>query len=114
MVAYVNPELDIVSVEINGISSAPLPLFGEEEGALKWPELLFIYEALPDRGIDVKIQVRTDGLIELLLQDQSYGLPDIPGMSIEPMPNHIMPQANVSDFPHQTVVIKSFTIGGGG
>ena len=107
-----NPDLDIVSVEINGIPSAPLPLFGDK-GALR-PGMLFVYAALPDQGIHVKIEVRTDGPIELLLVDLSSGLPDIPSVSIEPMPNYIMLQADVSHFPNETVVIKSFTIDGGG
>jgi hypothetical protein len=78
------------------------------------PGLLFFYEALPDGGIETKIEVGSEDPVELLLVDQSFGLPDIPGVSIEPMPHHIMPQEDVSQFANLTVVMKTFTLGGEG
>lgn len=110
MLVLADPELDIVSVEVDGASSAPLPFFGDEGGMV--PGLLFFYEALQKEGIDAEVEVGGEDPVELLLVDQSFGLPDIPGVSIEPMPDHIMPQEDVSQFANLTAVMKTFTLGG--
>lgn len=109
MEVWADPALEIVSLEVNGTSSAPL--FGAE-APLFHPGKLFHYYNLPDEGIDAIVEVKTDAPVELVLTALSSGLPEIPGITIEPMPDHVVP----FHWPlgQATVVFKSVTIDGGG
>jgi hypothetical protein len=63
---------------------------------------------LPEEGIEITLSVRSTGPIEATLTDYSNGLPDPPGMRIEPRPPEFMPAPY--DFRDPTAVRKSFEL----
>jgi len=66
-----------------------------------------IYYAVPPEGIEVSIEVNAAQPIKLLVTDQSWDLPVIPGMNIRPRPSDMLAMPN---FDYGTVVSKSFDI----
>lgn len=66
------------------------------------------YYAVPAEGIDLMLQVKAATPVKLLVMDQSYGLPEIPGAAYKPRPSHLIPSSwnSLSDL---TLVNKSFT-----
>jgi hypothetical protein len=67
----------------------------------------FTYYALPEDGIELVIQSRSTGPLDVKVVDESYGVPEIPGRAPQPRPANTMPSA----FPYSssTLVGKSFT-----
>ena len=63
---------------------------------------------LPREGIEITLSVRSTKPIGATLTDYSNGLPDPPGMEIEPRPPEFMPAPY--DFRDPTVVQKSFEL----
>ena len=107
MVAYVEPELDIISVEVDGIFSEPLSNV-KESGQ---PFLLFRYVDPPREGFDVVVKVRVENPFGFILIDSTYGLPDVLSLSVKPMPDHIIPYPY--GLSNRTIVMKPFTFVGG-
>ncbi|MFC1966214.1 hypothetical protein ACFLWI_04635 [Chloroflexota bacterium] len=66
--------MEIILVEVNGVSSAPL---FEAEEPVETGQLLFIYDNLLGEGIDVIVEAGTDGRVELIRWDVSdcYSFP---------------------------------------
>jgi hypothetical protein len=63
---------------------------------------------LPEEGIEITLSVRSTEPIEATLTDYSNGLPDPPGMHIEPRPPQFMPAPY--DFRDPTAVRKSLEL----
>jgi hypothetical protein len=63
---------------------------------------------LPREGIEITLSVRSTEPIGATLTDYSNGLPDPPGMEVEPRPPEFMPASY--DFRDPTVVQKSFEL----
>lgn len=109
MLVLAGEGMEIIPVEVNGVSSAPL---FEAEQPPETGRLLFIYENLPGEGVDAILEVGTDSPVELIIWDVSHGLPETPGMTIEPMPDHVIPFPYV--WAYRTIVFRSVTFDGGG
>jgi hypothetical protein len=63
---------------------------------------------LPESGIEIKLAVRSTEPIDATLTDYSNGLPDVPGMEVEPRPPEFMPAPY--DFRDPTAVNKTFEL----
>jgi hypothetical protein len=63
---------------------------------------------LPEGGVEIVLSVRSTGAIDATLTDSSNGLPEVPGMEIEPRPPEFMPAPY--DFRDPTAVSKSWTL----
>jgi hypothetical protein len=63
---------------------------------------------LPEDGIEITLSVRSTEPIEATLTDYSNGLPDVPGVEIEPRPPEFM--SAPYDFRDPTAVHKSFEL----
>lgn len=69
--------------------------------------LQFNYAALPDKGFDLQLSIRSTAPVKITVQDISNGLPSIRGMTIHSRPASLMPAPTTWQDP--TIVIKSFT-----
>jgi hypothetical protein len=70
--------------------------------------LQFTYYALPDKGFELQLLIKSAAPVKITVQDVSNSLPTIPGMTIKPRSAYLMPALNPWLDP--TIVIKSFTI----
>lgn len=72
--------------------------------------LAFSYAGVPDRGFELSLTVDSAEPVEVTVEDISEGLPEVPGMKIEPREPWMMPlQAQAMD---PTKVKKSFVFEG--
>jgi hypothetical protein len=92
-----DPNIEVLRAAVNGI-----PIEGEPGG--RWT---LRYSAVPQEGIELTLEVKRFEPLTIQAADMSYGLPEIPGFTPGPRPDHLMP----SPFPYtdSTVVTKSFT-----
>ncbi len=74
------------------------------EGKQQWR---LNYYGVPPEGIELSLTLNTTGPIKLFVVDQSYGLPEIIGITYKPRPADLMPTA-WQYFSDQTVVNKVF------
>jgi hypothetical protein len=73
--------------------------------------LAFSYSGVPEDGFELSLTTDSAGPVKTTVQDISEGLPDVPGMEIEPRSSWMMPlQAQAMD---PTKVQKSFVFEGG-
>ena len=70
--------------------------------------LALMFYDLPEDGVEVTLSVRSTDPIDATLTDYSNGLPEVPGMEIEPRPPEFMPA--VLDFRDPTAVSSSFEL----
>jgi hypothetical protein len=86
---------------------------GEEIAASKIPpeqrrNFALTFYNLPEDGIEITLSVRSTEPIYATLTDYSNGLPDVPGVEVEPRPPGFMPAPY--DFRDPTAVHKSFEL----
>jgi hypothetical protein len=85
----------IVDVEARGeIVAASVD--GKEIGRNGAPKnlrdrLTFSYAGVPEDGLELSLAVQSPGPVEVTVEDVSEGLPEVPGMEIEPRPSWMMP-----------------------
>jgi len=73
--------------------------------------LAFSYSGVPEDGFELSLTTDSAGPVKTTVQDISEGLPDVPGMEIEPRSSWMMPlRAQAMD---PTKVQKSFVFEGG-
>jgi peptidase M28-like protein len=66
----------------------------------------FSYYAPPEEGIEVTLNLKPNGPINLRVVDESYGLPDSPRIAYQARPRYMIP--TVLPFSNSTLVSKSF------
>jgi hypothetical protein len=71
-------------------------------------ELRFGYAGIDTDGIELTLAVRSTDAIELAVTEATYGLPQIPGLTVQPRADDQMPAAGFP--PDATIVRKSFSI----
>jgi hypothetical protein len=72
--------------------------------------LIFSYSGVPENGFELSLTTVSTGPVEVTVQDVSEGLPEVPGMEIQPREPWMMPlQAQAMD---PTKVSKSFVLEG--
>jgi hypothetical protein len=65
------------------------------------------YYALPPQGAEVALAVKANGPVAIRVTDRSYGLPQVPGVTLKPRPDYmILPPGSTSDM---TMVGKAFS-----
>jgi hypothetical protein len=69
--------------------------------------LQFTYYALPEKGFELQLSIRSAAPVRITVQDVTSGLPTIPGMTIQPRPASLMP-ALIPTWRDPTMVSKSF------
>src|SRR6185369_13202588 len=67
----------------------------------------FTYYALPEDGIELVIESKSTGPLDVKVVDESYGIPEMPGRAPQPRPAVTMP--SVFPYSSSTLVGKSFT-----
>jgi hypothetical protein len=75
----------------------------ESEGNL-WS---MTYCAVPPEGIEITLEVESSQSLTIQASDNSWGLPDIPGMTFQPRPDDMMSMPN---FDYGTVVVRTLEI----
>jgi hypothetical protein len=73
-------------------------------------QLAFSYAGMPERGFELSLTVDSSEPVEVTVQDISEGLPEVPGMEIEPREPWMMPLQTQAMDP--TKVKKSFVFEG--
>jgi hypothetical protein len=66
------------------------------------------YYALPPEGIELNLEIKSATPVKIHVMDQSYGLPEIPGVTDAARPSWVMPAA-WRLYSDQTLVSRSFT-----
>ncbi|RUT04367.1 hypothetical protein DSM106972_045950 [Dulcicalothrix desertica PCC 7102] len=94
---------DIIAVTVNGKSVA----WNQVPNNLR-RNLRFIYFAIPNDGVELTLSIKSKKAINIKVTDYSYGLPQIPGMSIKPRSADMIPAP--FDFADPTIVTKSFKL----
>jgi hypothetical protein len=102
---YVSAGTEVLGTMINGkrIQNQDTERYGTSEahwGLRFW--------GLPPEGLSVTLQVPASQPFELRLVDQSFGLPEIPGVSPRPRPDHMMPTPFGFGLSDAILVSKSF------
>ncbi len=94
-------DLAVVSIQINGMPCN-----------VNYPEgWWFAYSFMPPQGVDVLVRLRGPNIpVRLLLAAISYGLPEIPGRRIAPMPEGVFVNVYASRFAYQTVVTRQVVL----
>lgn len=95
---------DVVNASLNGKRDQSQTLPRAE--ARRWSVNYF---SAPPEGIELALEVLGSEPIKIRVQDESYGLPELPGHAFQPRPAGIIP----SPVPHSdtTMVGKTFTLG---
>ena len=93
---YSDPDTEVLASVINGKRIA-----GESGKPFKLQ-----YYALPAEGIEVSLEIKSSGTVQIQATDQSYGLPEIQTMSFKPRPDHMI--ASSLPYSDSTLVSKSF------
>ncbi|HWX40993.1 MAG TPA: M20/M25/M40 family metallo-hydrolase [Blastocatellia bacterium] len=93
---YVQTEGQTLNATVNGKSN----------GAQLRPQWAFEYCGLPKEGIELGLRVNSSRPIKIQVADQTFGLPEIPGVSVAPRPDYLMPV----NFPNSdsTMVCRAF------
>lgn len=65
------------------------------------------FHAPPPEGIELTLQVNPAQPVSFRVSDQSYGLPELPGMTIRPRPDHMIPAP--LPYSDSTLVTKTYT-----
>jgi hypothetical protein len=102
---YPEAGAQVVGVSVNGKA---VPLGGGPAGGgearRQWG---LQYYGLPPEGVEVSFEVRPAGPFRMRVTDRSYGLPQLPGLTLRPRPDYMMSApATPGDM---TLVGKSFT-----
>ena len=104
---YVHLEMDLpgewTEASVDGEEIAVSEIPSERRG-----EFALTFYNLPQDGVEIRLSVRSTEPFEATLTDYSNGLPDVPGMEIEPRPPEFMPAPY--DFCDPTAVHKTFEL----
>jgi hypothetical protein len=102
-IVQVEAQGEIVAVMVDGrpFDLSMLPEYAPHR-------LQFTYYALPDKGFELQLSIKSAAPVKITVQDVSNGLPTIPGMTIRPRPASLMP-ALIPTWLDPTMVSKSFT-----
>ncbi|HKP11756.1 MAG TPA: M20/M25/M40 family metallo-hydrolase [Blastocatellia bacterium] len=102
--AYVDSKAEIVGATINGKpledARSPAAIRRKSSWSLR-------YYAPPAEGVDLTLSVKATEPLKIRVVDLSYGLPEIPGMTITERPPHII--AAPLSLNDSVLVSKSFT-----
>jgi hypothetical protein len=101
---YVDSEVEVIRASVNNRqideTKSPAALGRKKQWSLR-------YYALPSEGIDLTTEIRSMEPVKIRAVDLSYGIPEIPGKTLQPRPPHMIPApVSVND---TTLVSKSFT-----
>jgi hypothetical protein len=97
-----------VVVEAAAINGKEVDLRNKPAGDKVGQPWRLSYYALPPEGIDLTLQVKKSGPVNIYVTDQSYGLPEVPGADYKPRPPNFMPSPG-RPFSDQSLVNKMFT-----
>jgi hypothetical protein len=99
---YWKGDLDLEALAVNG-----KPIAKESFEPSKNPARYrsFSYIGPAEGGIELNLEIRSSGPVELSIEDRTYGLPEIPGRSYKTRPDHII--AAPFQYSDCTVVTKS-------
>jgi hypothetical protein len=67
-----------------------------------------IYYGLPEKGFELTLHLRPSPPLKIRLVDRSFGLPQIPGRTVTPRPESVIP--SVGPFSDSTYISKSFRL----
>ena len=93
----IDSNAEVLRASVNG-----KPIEGRPGG--RW---MLRYFAAPQEGIELTLEIKASEPLTIRATDMSYGLPEIPGFTPGPRPDHLMP----SPFPYSdsTLVTKTYT-----
>jgi len=105
LVMFADKETKVLSTSVNGTK------LQDVEGP--W---YLSYDVLPEAGIELALTVKPGSPVKLRLVDHSYELPEVPGVTVRPMPDYMAVRPNTIDFnrsplkSNETLVAKTFTL----
>lgn len=95
---------EVLNASVNGKRVTSLNATAAPAGANRWG---FYYFALPKDGIELTLETKTSQPLTLKVVDETYGLPNLTGVSLKSRPDHMMPAP--MPFSDSTLVSKSYT-----
>jgi hypothetical protein len=107
LIFYTGPEAFVLRATLGGKT-----LLGEDskttDGA-RAGSLRVSFAAPPPEGLELLLETRTDAPLDLVVEDLSYGLPEVAGQTFRPRPGDAMP-APAYRTSDTTIVRKSFAL----
>jgi hypothetical protein len=105
---YVDSPLEVLEAMVNGKhinndANPPRTTSRNRWGLRFW--------APPEKGIELTMTIRSFQPLQIRVVDQSYGLPEIPGMPLTLRPAYMMPTPFGFGLSDVTLVSKSYTFG---
>ena len=88
--ALVDPKAEVLSATINGKPVVKREPRGGGQPSAPWK---LHYWATPADGIDLILEVKAPQPMRVLLVERSDGLPEVPGLSIKPRPEYMIPSS---------------------
>jgi hypothetical protein len=95
---YLDPNTEVLGAFVNNIAI--------DQGEKSEKGWALRYFALPEEGIDLTLTTRAGQSLRVRVVDQSYSLPDLTGLGLQPRPEYMMPA--LSPYTDATYVVRSF------
>lgn len=89
------PDVDVYAASCNGIPLGPDNGSPQDRGKRPWRVR---WQGLSYDGIDLKLKVRKDAPLHLVVRETSFGVPPIPGINAPMQPPNIVSRNNVVQF----------------
>ena len=96
LVVYLNPEAKVRAFVLGGVRYDEYP---RDHWGMR-------YSALPPEGVELTLELEQAQNLVVRVTDYSFGLPELPGTSIKPRPDYLMPSNEL--FNGGFVVTKAF------
>jgi hypothetical protein len=91
LLVYTDPATRVLRAALN---NKPVIEAGEQTRSDRPVGLRLVYAALPPEGIELRLETRAADPFKLVVQDLSFGLPEIPGHPFRPRDETMMPAPN--------------------
>jgi hypothetical protein len=104
MSVYLDSAAEVLSATVNGRKVVSGETASTNRLRNRWA---MRYYAVPAEGVELLAEVKASQPITLRVVDQSYGIPEAPGMAYRPRPGDMIPAP--SSFNNSTLVSKSYT-----
>ncbi|HEV2704401.1 MAG TPA: M28 family metallopeptidase [Pyrinomonadaceae bacterium] len=104
LTAFIDPQTEVVSAVVNGKKLGARDGRARSQTPQPW---VLQYWTTPPEGIELTLEVRTSQPVKLIMVERTDGLPEIPGQSVRPRPDYLIPAAGQSS--DATLVSKTYS-----
>ncbi|MFM1919426.1 MAG: hypothetical protein RLZZ303_1060 [Candidatus Hydrogenedentota bacterium] len=89
------PEVDVYEASLNGIGLGDAKKEKRREEGQPWRVR---YQGLSYDGVELRLVLPADVPVRMLVREESFGIPPIPGINVPPRPEHMITENNVKGF----------------